>query len=421
MILKKLLLAAFAAQVCAVASADTLMIPTGGGAVTPVPLNPPAGPKDSPEAIAKDAARDLKDSRFYNKPGATRAQYDADWQQCRLIARGSTTPSGSIPYYYNPAVVSPLAAGIGGGIGAAIAGAIIEGKQRRDNRQNCLLIRGWRLIDVPGAETALVAAMSDAERSVYLDRIVGAAAVTGKITERTSFVTKTNAALRLDTPLAQPGTLFLGKKVDAALPFVLAPGEAAIVVAQRRPVEQSSGRYIGLSLSRYDMTARDLVYQPRNWKKVGDLTTYVLDLSSGDRKAPLEVQLRKITPGDYVIRTAGTIPVLLGSTLCFGAPTFSIAAGQILYLGDFVPFSNALLPDGEKISGLAWQSNIVDSRAVLAARQPALAATLASASLRNRATFACAGPIMDRWDLPGIEDLPDPQVASSSPLATALR
>ena len=29
---------------------------------------------DSPEEIAKDAARDLKDSRFYNKPSATRAQ-----------------------------------------------------------------------------------------------------------------------------------------------------------------------------------------------------------------------------------------------------------------------------------------------------------------------------------------------------------
>ena len=42
---------------------------------------------DTPEEIAKDAARDLKDNRFYNKPGATRAQYDADWQECRLIAR----------------------------------------------------------------------------------------------------------------------------------------------------------------------------------------------------------------------------------------------------------------------------------------------------------------------------------------------
>src|SRR3954469_2501922 len=82
---------------------------------------------DSPEEIAKDSARDLKDSRFYNKPGATRAQYDADWQKCRLIARGSRTPAGTMTYVYNPAVVSPIAAGVGGGLGAAIAQAIIEG------------------------------------------------------------------------------------------------------------------------------------------------------------------------------------------------------------------------------------------------------------------------------------------------------
>ena len=41
---------------------------------------------DTPEEIAKDAARDLKDNRFYNKPGATRAQYDVDWQECRSLA-----------------------------------------------------------------------------------------------------------------------------------------------------------------------------------------------------------------------------------------------------------------------------------------------------------------------------------------------
>lgn len=40
---------------------------------TPVPAS-----ADTPEEIAKDSARDLKDSRYYNKPGATRADYDKD-------------------------------------------------------------------------------------------------------------------------------------------------------------------------------------------------------------------------------------------------------------------------------------------------------------------------------------------------------
>lgn len=130
--------------------------------------------KDSPEEIAKDAARDLKDSRFYNKPGATRAQYDADWQECRLIARGSRTPSGTYTYVYNPAVVSPIAAGIGAGVGSAIGAAIVEGQIRRANRRTCLLVHGWRLVEVPAAESARIAALPDAERDAYFNSIVGA-------------------------------------------------------------------------------------------------------------------------------------------------------------------------------------------------------------------------------------------------------
>jgi hypothetical protein len=139
-----------------------------------------AEPKDSPEEIAKDAAGDLKDSRFYNKPGATRAQYDADWQECRLIARGSRTPSGSVPLFYNPAVISPIAAGIGAGIGGLIAGAIQQSAARRANRRACLLFKGWRLVEVDDAERERITAMSDTDRDAYFNNILGAAEVKGK-------------------------------------------------------------------------------------------------------------------------------------------------------------------------------------------------------------------------------------------------
>ena len=133
----------------------------------PAPVN-----KDSPEEIAKDAQRDLKDNRFYNKPGATRAQYDADWQECRLIARGSKIINGSMTYYnpamYNPSI-SPLAAGIGSGIGGAIAAAIAEGVQRRENRKRCLMIKGWKLVKLPADRATAVAAMSDADITALCD------------------------------------------------------------------------------------------------------------------------------------------------------------------------------------------------------------------------------------------------------------
>jgi hypothetical protein len=147
---------------------------------TPQPATaPPVVNEDTPEEIARDAQRDLRDSRFYNRPGATRSEYDAEWQTCRLIARGSRTPSGTSTYVYNPAVISPLAAGIGAGIGNAIAQAIIEGQLRRANRRSCLLIRGWRLVEVTDAEQARVAALPEAERDAYFNSILGAEQVQG--------------------------------------------------------------------------------------------------------------------------------------------------------------------------------------------------------------------------------------------------
>ena len=66
-----LLMAAILAQ--PLLAQAVMTVPTGGDKPAPVSVTDPAGPADLPEEIAKDSARDLKDTRFYNKPGATRA------------------------------------------------------------------------------------------------------------------------------------------------------------------------------------------------------------------------------------------------------------------------------------------------------------------------------------------------------------
>jgi hypothetical protein len=391
-------------------------VPTGNSA-RPVSVTPPPS-DDTPEEIAADAQRDLRDSRFYNRPGATRAQYDSDWQDCRLIARGSRTPSGMVPVYYNPAVISPLAAGVGGALGGLIAGAIAEGQQRRANRRNCLLIRGWRLVDVPGAEAARVREMTDAQRSDYFNTIVGAERVEGSITERTSFSLAPDPMLNLDGPVPLPGAIFLGRRVDPAVPLALAPGEGAMVFAFRRPDEGSAGRTAEVHFARYDIGQRDLIYQPRDWRSRGDTTTYRMNVISRDRRAPLEVHVMKVTPGDYVI--AGHVPGLVPVTnsFCFGAPTFHVGAGEVVYVGDFVPFMNAQMSTGDRLTAMAYTSNIEDSRRTLAAQQPALAAALAPATLRNGATYACSAVTMDRWDIAGLESLGLPEPAAEPAPAT---
>lgn len=152
---------------------------------------------DSPEDIAEDSARDLKDNRYYNKPGATRADYDKDWQECRLIARGSMSPTGNFVVVYNPAVISPAAAAGGGIIGGLIASAIVEGQTRRANRRACLLYRGWRLVEVEPEQTARFAALPAAEREKVFDQALGAAEPQGKSVQRW-----TNAFAEMPTNLA---------------------------------------------------------------------------------------------------------------------------------------------------------------------------------------------------------------------------
>ena len=241
----------------------------------------------------------------------------------------------------------------------------------------------------------------------------------GTITERTSFLQAPDPALKLDAPLTGAGTLFLGKKVDPAAPLKLETGEGAVVFGFRRPGGGSTGRSGSLHVARYDMAQRDLVYQPRDWKKKGDKTTYAALARSADKKAAYEIQVLKLTPGDYVITGTSVGPnVPITTSHCFGAPTFSVREGEIVYLGDFLPYMDQKLSTGSKFFGLAYAFHLQDARAALSAKQPALAAELKPAAVRNQATYACSAINMERWDLPGAEALPPVEPVRTSASAS---
>lgn len=389
-----------------------------------VAAQPVEATDDTPEEIAEDAARDLKDNRFYNKPGATRAQYDSDWQECRLIARGSRTPAGTTTLYnpalYNPAI-SPLAGAVGGGLGAAIGAAIVEGQQRRANRRNCLMIRGWRLVEPTTAMSAKIAAMTDSQRNAYFDSIVGADTVEGETTTLESFLPVSGLPASMAGPPAGKPTLFLGKKVPLDDPLELEPGEGAVMVVFRRNDEGSAGRSGSIELRRYDAENGDLHFQPKKWKKMGDFTTYWTNVASKDRKAPYEIQIVRLTAGDYVIGSHAVGKVMSIDTFCFGAPKFSIEEGKITYLTDLVPFIGAKQHDGEKVTGMAFARDYEQASTALSTLRPDLAGKLVDASIANGATYSCAGPNMTRMDYPlaqnEAEEIIGESVASSVDVA----
>lgn len=383
---------------------------TGLGVAGQSYAQPAPSSDDTPEEIAKDSARDLKDSRFYNRPGATRAAYDADWQECRLIARGSKIINGGVAAYnpalYNPSI-SPLAAGIGGGIGAAIGAAIAEGIQRRENRKQCLMIRGWRMVRLPDDRAAAVAAMNAADKQAYFNRILGAQTVEGSIETRDRFSPPDDPALAVAPTLAGAPTLFVHKKPEKAALPPLEPGQGAIVMAFRRPEGAAAGRAGLVQLFRYDRAKGDLIYQPRDWKKTGDKTSYVVSIPSGDRRAAYELRVIPVTAGDYVLNgaTAGmTMPPVTSN--CFGAPIIRVEAGQYAYLGDATPFVGAKLADGSKMSAMMIFTRQLDAaRAAMTALRPDIAPKMVEPAIANRATYACAAVTMTRFDWPGMPDL----------------
>jgi hypothetical protein len=381
----------------------------GAGFAAGAIAQPAPESKDSPEEIAKDAARDLKDNRFYNRPGATRADYDAQWQECRLIARGSRISSGTTTYYnpalYNPSI-SPLAAGVGGGIGAAIGAAIAEGVQRRENRKRCLMMRGWRMVKLPADKAAAVEAMSDEAKQSYFNRIVGAETVDGEIEKLDKFTPLEDPALAVSPELAGAPTLFIHKNPEKAVLPTLEPGQGAIVMAFRRNGGAAAGRSGMVQLFRYDRENGDLFYQPRDWKKKGDKTTYVVSIASGDKKAPYELRVIPVTAGDYVLNGAGVGPNAVPLTSnCFGAPMIHVEPGQYAYFGDASPFLGAKLADGKKTITMVYSRHFDVARDAMAKLRPEIAAKMAEPAIYNRATYSCAAVLMDRFDWPGAADL----------------
>ena len=186
----------------------------------------------------------------------------------------------------------------------------------------------------------------------------------------------------------------------------LEPGQGAIVMAFRRTGAAAAGRSGMVQLFRYDKDKGDLFYQPRDWKKKGDKTTYVVSIASGDKKAVYELRIIPVTAGDYVLNGAGVGPNAVPLTSnCFGAPMIHVEPGQYAYFGDASPFMGAKLSDGSKAMTMVYSRHFDVAKAAMAKLRPELVDKMAEPAILNRATYACAAVLMDRYDWPGMADI----------------
>lgn len=213
------------------------------------------------------------------------------------------------------------------------------------------------------------------------------------------------AALALAAPAA--AQLKVEKPADLAAPVVLAPKQGAIVVGIRRPDKMSEHKGGTVAFARYDLDKRDIVAQPKGAKKAGDTTTYWVQVRSGDKTLAAEYLVMPVAEGDYVLfgATPAKAPQV-ANTFCLGAPTFHVAAGEVVYFGDLTPYPRVKLVDGTSTEAMAWSSHPDAAKAALAGKQAALAAALKTAELRNEATYGCAGIAMTAYAVPGAPALP---------------
>ena len=136
-------------------------------------------------------------------------------------------------------------------------------------------------------------------------------------------------------------------------------------------------------------------------------------IASKAKKSEVEYHLMVVSAGDYVLYGATPGVKMVMSTFCFGSPTFSVGAGEVVYFGDITPYTGARLADGRKVAAMAYSANPEAARAALA-RHKALRASFRSAELRNQATYSCAGQSMMRYVVPGAPEL-EPLAAEPVP------
>lgn len=216
--------------------------------------------------------------------------------------------------------------------------------------------------------------------------------------------------------LAMPAAaqLSVERRADLTQSVVLGPDQAAVVFAFRRDTAQL-GQASMLSWLRYDLAKRSLVARPADAKKRGLTTTYAFQVRDKGRKLAVDYAVLVVSAGSYVLGGATADPNTgIKDIFCFGAPVFTVAAGEVAYIGDFMPFGLRRHALGELSNVLAYRADLAAARTALAAR-PELTAKIVQATLSNGAVYPCYGGRFYAYDLPGLGRLPlDPAIPDAT-------
>lgn len=273
---------------------------------------------------------------YYNRPGASLAAHDDELADCfARTALSGFTPQGALEkpnYDYGRGILAPIIFdAIWSGPMAGVYASRVE---------NCMLVRGWRAVRAPAKEAATARDVSPDILSRFLTRAVGAAQPAGDVVRTfgnevlhpesysvasrprkadSNLSFKHRAALGAPpaTPVARPAVA-LGKIKRNIKPSALAnaPLDTAYILARTDGVSMRHGT--GVVFSRESDPATS---DPNNWAAALIGTIFA--------KGEGNWFLMPVNPGRWRIEQIGLI------NLCFGAPSFEVRPGEVVYAGSF--------------------------------------------------------------------------------------
>jgi hypothetical protein len=353
-------------------------------------------------AFAADLTKTSAGYTYFNMPGADLAAHDAAVRDCRVISRGVYQPNTQ------PAVYAPgLAGAIGAAIAQAIIQAVIEAKAKPIYLENCMVVKGWRVVALDPVAGDAIDKLDDAAKAARMAPLVGAEQPEGVVVRVFA-----NDAARQTTGMFTPAAN-------------LAKARLSVDAMGKPPEEDKSKPAPGPKMKRTARPPKPLKAEQLggipadsalivvNVRGVGALSVQFIRIGP-DNNTPAWVDGRpaEITAAQAYKATAtaggpnGTTVVfavppgrwrldaftagLFRMDFCMGAPAFDVAVGEVVYAGTFDPASDSLLP-----------SNLIDDAKAVFPAGSGLAEKVRPASYINGNTSKCYGAFAYALEVPG--------------------
>jgi hypothetical protein len=312
---------------------------------------------------ATDLAKSSDGYTYFNKPGAQVAVHDADVRDCKVKAGRLHQPDTSPPVY-----APGLAGAIGAAIGKAIVMAMNDAKARPVNVENCMVVKGWRIVALDPVAGEAADKLETAAKVARMTPLIGAAEPEGTVVRVFANDAASNQTAGMFSPARN--TIKSALSVDAMgdppesdKPTKEKPAPAPKLAKSARPPAPLKAEQLG------EIPA-DSALIVVNVQGTGAFSV-AFERDGPDAKTPAWADGRpaSFTASQPVKATAtaggaqGTTLVfavppgrwkiahlsagLFTVSLCLGAPSFEVVAGDVVYAGSFDPASatNAIGPE----------------------------------------------------------------------------